>query len=149
MTESDIQVEREVRVQASPETIFPFLTDPERMVEWMGARAEAEPQPGGIYRVDINGTYIARGEYLEVVPPRSVAFTFGWEGEGNEVGPGSSRVDITLTPDGDGTIVRLVQTGLPHDEAASSHDQGWEHYLGRLEVVAAGGDPGPDRMAEQ
>jgi uncharacterized protein YndB with AHSA1/START domain len=145
MTPTDVTaVEREVRVCARPETIFPFFTDPELMVRWMGASAETEPAPGGIFRVDINGSYVARGEYVEVSPPDRVVFTWGWEGEDSIVRPGTSTVEVTLTADGEETLVRLVHRDLPSDDSAAAHTRGWDHYLERLRIAGAGGDPGPD-----
>ena len=49
-----------------------------------------------------------------------------------------------LTPEGDGTLLRFVHSGLPSDEAAASHAHGWDHYLERLVSAAEGGDPGRD-----
>lgn len=57
--------------------------------------------------------------------------------------PGSTRVEVTLEPEGDGTLVRLRHFDLP-EQAREMHGQGWELYLGRLGIAAAGGDPGPD-----
>jgi uncharacterized protein YndB with AHSA1/START domain len=141
-------VEREVRIAARPETVFEFLVDPEKQVLWMGRRAELDARPGGIYRVEINDQATARGEFVEVVPARKVLVTFGWEGQeagegAHDVPPGSSRVEVTLEPDGDGTLVRLRHYDLP-EQAREMHGQGWELYLGRLAAAAAGGDPGPD-----
>jgi hypothetical protein len=51
---------------------------------------------------------------------------------------------ITLTPDGDGTIVRLVHRDLPTPESAEAHADIWEMYLGRLAIAATGGNAGPD-----
>jgi len=59
-------VVREVRINARPETVFAFFTDPARMVQWKGASCMLDPRPGGIYRCDINGQDVIRGEYLEV-----------------------------------------------------------------------------------
>ena len=59
----------------------------------------------------------------------------------------STEVEITLTPDGDKTRVRLVHRGLP-DDAVGDHTQGWDHYLDRLAVVVAGGVVGPDAPSE-
>lgn len=140
-------VEREVRIEASPETIFPFFTDPERMVRWMGISVDVDPRPGGVYRVDVEGAHVARGEYVEVSPPHRVVFTWGWENSDSPVRPGSSTVAVTLTPDGDHTIVRLVHSDLPSEESAGIHSVGWDHYLPRLEIAAAGGDAGPDPWA--
>jgi uncharacterized protein YndB with AHSA1/START domain len=145
-------VEREVRIEASPATVFEFFVDPEKMIRWMGSRAELDPRPGGIYRVEINEQVIARGEYIEIEPPGRVVVTFGWEGQEagsgeHSVPPGSSRVEVSLEPDGDGTLVRLRHLGLP-EQALEIHGHGWDLYLSRLAEAAAGRDPGPDPNAQ-
>ena len=140
-----IEVEREVRVSASPETIFPFLIDPEKIVRWKGIDAMLDPRPGGIYRVNVAGKNMARGEFVEVSPYSKVVFTWGWECD-TEVPPGSSTVEVSLTPDGNDTIVRLRHTDLPTKESAAKHTMGWDHYMSRLTVAAPGGDPGEDPM---
>ncbi len=137
-------ITHEIRIQARPETVYEFLVDPAKMGRWKGRATELDPRPGGVYRVEI-GQAIVVGEYVEIDPPRRVVFTWGWEGN-EAVPPGSSTVEVTLTPDGDGTILRLVHRDLPAAERAQ-HDEGWNHFLPRLEIAAAGGDPGPDPWA--
>ena len=134
---------REIMIDATPETIWPFLTDARKHVEWSGTEAELDPRPGGTYRVLMRGEFQSAGEYVAVVPNEKVVYTFGWDQEGHPIPPGSTIVEITLHPEGDKTRVRLVHRGLPED-AVSDHTHGWDHYLGRLAVAAAGGDPGPD-----
>jgi uncharacterized protein YndB with AHSA1/START domain len=97
-----------------------------------------------VYRVLVAGAHQLAGEYVEVSPPDRIVFTVGWDVEGNPIRPGSTTVEITLHPDGDKTLVRLAHRGLPDEDAAEQHGHGWEHYLGRLAVAAAGGDAGPD-----
>ena len=138
---SDV-IEREVRIEAPPEVVFEFFVDPEKYVRWKGRMAWLDPRPGGEYRVAINDMAVAKGEFVEIDPPRRVVFTWGWEGT-DAVPPGSSTVEVTLVPDGDGTLLRLVHRGLPQ-AAVGEHTQGWDHFLERLVVSAAGGDPGPD-----
>ena len=48
-------VRREVQVAAPPATVFAFLTDPEKILRWMGTEATVEPHPGGIYLVNVGG----------------------------------------------------------------------------------------------
>jgi uncharacterized protein YndB with AHSA1/START domain len=139
-------VEREIRIAARPETVFDFFVDPEKMVRWKGRRAELDPRPGGVYRVEVNDQAIARGEYVEIDAPNRVVFTWGWEGQEtgeHAVPPGSSRVEVELTPDGDGTLVRLRHLDLP-EQSREIHGQGWDMYLGRLAAAAEGRDPGAD-----
>ena len=142
-------VEREIRIAARPETVFDFFVDPEKMVNWKGRRAELDPRPGGVYRVEISDQAIASGEYAEIDAPSRVVFTWGWEGQEtgeHAVPPGSSRVEIELTPDGDGTLVRLRHLDLP-EQSREIHGQGWDMYLGRLAAAAEGRDPGSDPNA--
>jgi uncharacterized protein YndB with AHSA1/START domain len=140
-------VEREIRIDARPETVFGFLTDPALMLRWKGLEADLEPRPGGIYRVVVNARSTIRGEYVEVEPPTRVVFTWGFEGSDDALPAGASTVEVTLTPDGDGTLLRLVHRDLP-EPARELHDQGWDHFLERLRAAAAGDDPGPDPWAE-
>jgi uncharacterized protein YndB with AHSA1/START domain len=144
----DEAVEREVLIAARPETVFEFFTDPEKQVLWMGRRAELDPRPGGIYRVEVSDQIVGSGEFLEVHAPSRVVFSFGWEGQEagqgeHGVPPGSSRVEVTLAPEGEGTLVRLRHLDLP-EQAREMHGQGWQLYLDRLQIAATGGDPGPD-----
>lgn len=145
-TETSASIQREVRIAAQPETIFPFFTDADLFARWSGV-ATLDPRPGGIFRNFVNDEHIARGEYVSVEPPRRVVFTWGWEGADSAVPPGSSTVEITLRPDGEATIVRLVHRDLPSKESVDSHTLGWEHYLERLQTVGEGGDAGPDPWA--
>lgn len=140
-------IEREVRVEASPDTVFEFFTDPEKATRWMGTAATLDPRPGGVYRLEI-GEWTALGEYVEVDPPRRVAFTWGWENQESVTPPGSSTVEVTLTPDGDATIVRLVHRDLPAD-AIEAHAHGWDQYMPRLATAAAGGDAGRDPNSKE
>jgi len=137
-------LEREILIDASPETIFGFLTDPEKHTQWEGTEAQLDPRPGGVYRVVIAGEYVAAGEFVEVVPNERVVLTFGWDMEGNPIKPGSTTVEFTLHAEGGKTRLHLRHTGLPDADAVQLHTHGWDHYLGRLAVVAAGGDAGPD-----
>ncbi len=134
---------REIVIDAAPETIWPFLTDPERHVEWMGTVATIDPRPGGVYRVLVGGKHQAGGEFVEVITNEKVVFTFGWDEPSHPIPAGSTTVEITLHAEGDKTRVRLAHRDLP-DDALGDHGNGWEHVLGRLAIVAAGGDPGPD-----
>ncbi len=139
-------VEREIRIEAPPRTVFGFFTDPAKMTRWKGKHATLDPRPGGIYKVAINDSNIARGEYLEIVPYSRIVFTWGWEGDGSPLPPGASTVEITLTPDGRGTILRLRHFNLPQKEV-EGHAEGWDHFLPRLHLVAEGRDAGPDPWA--
>ena len=146
MTEP-LVVRRETQIAAPPATVFAFLTDPAKIVSWMGAEATSEAHPGGLYLLKgVAGDHarVARGSFREVVPVHRLAFTFGWEGR-DEVPPGSSLIEIDLIERDGGTLLRMTHSGLPNAEQCAAHNQGWAHYLDRLTIVAGGGNPGIDR----
>ena len=107
-------VRRETHVPASPAAVFALLTDPEKILRWMGTEAQLEPQPGGLYLVNVTGARCARGSSREVVPVHRLAYSFGWDGS-EVVPPGSSLVEIDLIEQPDGTLLRLTHTGLPRN----------------------------------
>ncbi len=144
VTESDTMLQREVFIDATPETIWRLLVDPKEIVRWMGQAAAFDPRPGGHYRLDVIPGYAASGEIVEFDAPRRLVYTWGWGHEGSTVPPGSTTVMFELLPHGDGTLLRFTHGDLPSTEAAESHERGWKHYFSRLTVVAGGGDPGPD-----
>jgi uncharacterized protein YndB with AHSA1/START domain len=138
-------VERELSIAATPETVWEFLVDPEKAVRWMGTNATLEPRPGGLYYCEVIPGHTAKGEFIEVDRPRRIVYTWGWEKSDQEgaIAPGSTRIEIELVPEGDGTMLRF-RHDLPTAAAAESHANGWDHYLGRLVMAARGADPGED-----
>lgn len=133
-------------MEARPETVFEFFTDPEKMVRWMGAAATLDPRPGGVFSVNMFYDHYVSGEYLEVEPPKRVVFTWGYDEvpgvRPNPLPPGASTVEVELAPDGEATLVRLVHRAP--EPFADFHSRGWANYLPRLAIAAAGGEPGPD-----
>jgi uncharacterized protein YndB with AHSA1/START domain len=146
-TAETASLQRELQIDARPETVWEFLVDPAKAVRWMGMRAIFDPRPGGEYRVDVIPGHTASGEFVELDPPHRLVFTWGWEpGEDGEhpVPPGSSTIEISLEPEGEGTRLRFTHRDLPSEESAKSHEVGWDHYLARLVTVSGGGDPVAD-----
>lgn len=138
-------VRRETHIAAPPAAVFALLTDPEKILRWMGTEAEVEPHPGGLYLVNVTGARFGRGYFREVVPVHRLAYSFGWDGS-EAVPPGSSLIEIDLVDEPEGTLLRLTHSGLPNAEQCASHAEAWAHYIDRLATVAAGRDPGPDPM---
>jgi uncharacterized protein YndB with AHSA1/START domain len=121
------------RIEAAPEVVFPYFTDPAFIVTWIGNRAELDPQPGGVFRLDF-GDVVARGVYITVEPPSRVAFTWGIPGD-DTLPPGGSTVEVALTRDGDDTLVVVTHRGLPTAQI-DNHRAGWERQLAELRAAA-------------
>jgi uncharacterized protein YndB with AHSA1/START domain len=141
-------VEHEIRIEAPPETVFAYFTDPVKLVSWLGSEATVDPRPGGVCQITITSAAVMVGEYVEVEPYSRVVFRWGWKNRMFSVGPASTLVEVLLMPDDAGTRVRLTHRELPSKPAAEFHDFGWGHFLERLGVAAAGGDPGPSPLVD-
>ena len=82
-------------IKAPPEVVFPYFTDPALIVTWIGDRAELDPQPGGVFSLDI-GQNLTRGAYLTVDPPHRIEFS--WVIPGHDTLPsGASNFVVVLT----------------------------------------------------
>ena len=136
-------VEVEVRIAASPETVFDFFTEPELMVQWMGRRVELDPRPGGGFRCRDQRR---RDRHRRVRRGRTAAtgrLHLGLERRGlgdqagHEHGRGAARARRRGNPPAADPHATCRAPSRP-----TKHGHGWRHYLERLAVVAAGGDPG-------
>src|SRR5258708_38370498 len=134
MSDDDNDVVLQIRIDAAPETVFALLTDPTHMRTWFAELVEAEPRPGGVFRISGPAGVSIEGTYIEVVANCKVVFTWGGV-EGLK--PGETTLELLLEPAGDGTLVRLRHYGLP-GPTVESHRRGWVHSgLAQLKDAAA------------
>lgn len=141
------ELTHEVWIDAAPEVVFEYFTDIEKWQRWQAVEGSTDPRPGGELRLLIAGSAVAAGEFLVVDRPRRLVLTWGWEGH-DLLPPGSSTVEVELVRDGSGTRLTLAHHDLPESEV-DNMDEGWSHYLDRLETVSSGKDPGPDPWVEE
>ncbi len=97
------------------------------------------PRPGDAFHLDLDGTVVA-GRYIEVDPPHRMVI--GWDHDrADQATPTPALIEITLTPRGDGTDVRVQLSGLSAVDAAF-YRQLWARHLDRIAAVFAGAEPG-------
>jgi uncharacterized protein YndB with AHSA1/START domain len=123
-----VVVEREMPFPAS--RIWRALTQPELIAEWL-LKSDFAPEVGRAFRfVQDWGEIECR--VIEVEPETSLAYT--WAAFGLE-----STVTWTLIPTGQGTRLRMEQTGFRRDqeEAYRGARAAWTGYLRRLEAMLA------------
>src|SRR5580658_1316458 len=89
-------VVKEIQISAPPEIVYEYLTQADKIVQWMGLDVDVDPKPGGIFRLSPNIANVIRGEYVEATPYSKVAFSWGFEGVGHELPAGSTLVEISL-----------------------------------------------------
>ncbi|QZY29193.1 TIGR03086 family metal-binding protein [Nocardioides coralli] len=135
-----------VTLPVTPEEAFALVTEPERLRRWHAISARVDLRVGGDYRWTIVPGHTAVGTFREIEPGQRVVLGWGWDGS-DDLPADTSTVTITLTPTDGGTELTLSHTGFLTDEQATAHAEGWHHYLGRLEQVAADGDAGADEWA--
>lgn len=145
-------VDRTVVIGAAPERVYALLTTADGLVRWIAPHADVDPVVDGVVTWrHANGDSVS-GRFVDLVPGRRVVFTYGWDRAAVGIPPGSTAVEITLTPlpgpDGLRTELHLVHRGLS-GPMADAHDGGWTNYLARLAAAAEGRDPGPDPLARQ
>jgi uncharacterized protein YndB with AHSA1/START domain len=133
-------IEQTVRIAASPEILWTFWTEPARLAEWWGTEAEVVTAPGGLFRVVMESGPVMRGTFTELDPPHRLVFGFGWEqnAPGTPLAPGSTRVEVTMTPDNGETVLVLRHSEMPTTHAPD-HEQGWRYFVGERLVEAAQG----------
>ncbi|MCR3754309.1 SRPBCC domain-containing protein [Lentzea californiensis] len=138
-------IERELRIEATPEVVYEVVSSPEHLREWWPDDAELDAVPGGTGTITFGdpASPDAKVEHLTVVeadPPRRFAFRWVYD-QGASAAPGNSLlVTIDLVPSGDGTLLRFKETGFRErgweaavlEQAYADHVQGWDHFLPRL-----------------
>jgi uncharacterized protein (TIGR03086 family) len=136
---------RTVELPVPPDEAFALVTEPERLRRWQTVSAYVDLRAGGSYRWTVVPGHTASGTYREVEPGRRIVFGWGWEGN-PDLPPDASSVTVTVEPSGTGSRVTLVHEGLDAEQEVS-HAEGWNHFLDRLEKLAATGDAGADEWA--
>lgn len=138
-------VEVSIHIAAEQATVWRFMSDPARFAAWIGcfggqpplAGTSVDCKVGGQLRVEYPGGAVASGTITAIEPMRRVAFSWGNQsGPGIAIPPGSTQVEILLTPTDTGTRVTLRHAGLP-ENLRPDHAQGWRHYLSMLAKQAS------------
>ena len=142
------KIERETFIAAPVERVWALITEAEHLGRWFGdAGAEIDLRPGGamVMRWDEHGT--SRGRVVEVAP--HTRFSYRWApfkdpGGDEPVEGNSTLVEFTLAPEGDGTRLRVVESGFAaldtsDEQRAENHKgntAGWEYETGELRAYA-------------
>ena len=142
-------IERQLQVDASPEVVFDVVSSPEHLRQWWPDEAEFPAEPGGDGRIGFGdpaqGRTWVRFTVVDAVPPRLFSFRWTHE-EGETAGPGNSLLVVfELEPVGEGTLLRMTESGFrergwAEAHAAAEHADhvtGWDHHLPRLPVYVA------------
>jgi uncharacterized protein YndB with AHSA1/START domain len=137
-------IEREIFIQAVPEIVFDVVSSPDHLKEWWPDDARYEPTPGSTGEIvfgDRNaGGTVVPFTVVDARPPQM--FAFRWTHPADQVAAHGNSLLVTfdLTPSGDGTLLKMTETGFRGmgwdaallEQQYGEHVTGWDFYLPRL-----------------
>ena len=133
-----VEIRREL--PAPIDEVFRWWTEAALLERWMSPMgsvvAEVDPRVGGRLRIVMKDGPIEiehGGEYVEIDPPRRVAFT--WQSQFTD---GPSLVSVSLEPSSESSTTAVVVHSKLPPAAVPSHAGGWGAMLDRLgrELIA-------------
>jgi uncharacterized protein YndB with AHSA1/START domain len=135
-------LEMERTFAAPARRVFDAFTSEEVMRRWWHAspdwetpEASVDLRVGGRVRVvmrdpDSGDRYGGQGEYVEIDPPRRLAFTWTWDDDRAQV---QQLIEIEFQEREGVTTMRFTHRDLWDEEAVRSHEQGWSTAFDNLE----------------
>jgi len=135
----------EDRYDTGIDDLWSALTEPDRLARWYG-QVDGDLRPGGQFRLHVESADIdATGRVEECEPPRRLLITNRETEEshlrGQGVPPYDEAIEVTLTPDGDQTILVIEVRGMPL-AAIAFYGVGWQLHAETLAAYLAGRQPG-------
>jgi uncharacterized protein YndB with AHSA1/START domain len=141
----DLTIQRDIFIEAPADAVWRTITEPASITEWFAERVEFEVRPGAdgvfVFDKDPNADAKTVAVAVETVdPPRRLAFRWGHE-VGTAASPQNSvLVQFTLAPEGGGTRLRVVESGLEstswpareRERYVEDHRRGWRVALDNL-----------------
>lgn len=145
-------ISRDLMIQAPIERVWSVLTSAEYIGVWFGQGAPTaiDLRPGGVMTLDHGeyGTFPTRIETVD--PPHRFAYRWASAHPGEmATDANSTLVEFTLTEEGVGTRLSVVETGFatlvipPERESTAgyeSHRSGWAEVVGKLATYAERAD---------
>ncbi len=135
----------EDRFDTDIDDLWSALTDPGRLSRWHG-QVEGDLRPGGQFRLYLASADWEGTGHVEVCePPRHLRVTTresdeSWR-KGRGAPPFDETIEVTLTVDGNQTVLVIEVLGLPLDSIAF-YGAGWQIHAENLAAHLAGRERG-------
>ena len=136
------KLEREVRIDAAPGTVFEVITSPEHLKEWWPDEAVLDPTPGATGELVFGDrsspdVQIPKVTVVEADPPRLFSFRWVYPDDEDARADNSLLVTFELTPVDGGTLLRMTETGFREkgweiatlEAAYADHVEGWDRFV--------------------
>ncbi|HET9842160.1 MAG TPA: SRPBCC domain-containing protein [Nocardioides sp.] len=105
------RIERSVTLAQPARDVWPALTTAEGLSAWFGERATIDLRPGGAASMTFAGGMTVEMRVERVEEPSVFAYTWRLP-DLPEDDPRRTYVEFTLEPAGDGTLLRVTETGF-------------------------------------
>lgn len=139
-TDAGLTLELKRVLPAPPTRVFRALTEPGEVARWWGPEGftspgmDFDPRVGASYRITMQPpegeAFHLSGEFLEVDPPKRLAYTFVWDPPDPDDRETVAR--LSLEDLGDSTEITLHQTGFATEDRVALHRDGWTEGFERL-----------------
>ena len=134
----------EDRYATDIDDLWSALTDPGRLARWFG-QVQGDLRVGGVFSLDLGPDGQRAGRIEVCDPPRQLLVTMretdeSWQ-KGHGVPPFDARTEVTLTADGDDTVLVVEVRGMPLDKIAF-YGAGWQIHAENLAAYLRGSDRG-------
>lgn len=140
------RIEKSIHLKAPRARVWSALTDAEKFGAWFGVKMDApfQPQTAVHGRITIKGYEHIHGHWhIEAIEPQT-RFSYRWHPYAIDPNYDYSKdpttlVEFTLSDDGDGTLLTVVESGfdaLPiarRAEAFSKNSGGWASQMKNIE----------------
>jgi len=144
------QIQSQVRIDAPVDEVWDVVTNPVHIGEWF---APFRPLDAATFDLRANSTMTLALEdetfpalIVDVDPPRLFSYRWAMGHPGRRpTDQNSTLVQFVITPDGDGTVLQVIETGfatanIPADRtekaSAEFHSKGWPTLLGQIRTQA-------------
>jgi uncharacterized protein YndB with AHSA1/START domain len=134
----------EILINATPERVFAALTDPAQLASWWGSDDlyrtfdwKIDLRAGGSWSCQARSKEghlsTVHGTYLEVTPPRVLAYT--WNPSWDPIP--ETRIRFELAPENGGTRLVVRHEGFEgYAESRQGHTFGWHRVLSWLQTFS-------------
>lgn len=139
---TDLHIERDFPV--TPEVLFKWITDPEKLLKWWGPEGVHVPEhnldfsrKGAWYSVMENkdgDQFKVSGHVTHIDAPVSVGFTWAWHDDTDARGP-ESHVMLRVSEGVSGARLTLDHRDLADETAAERHEEGWSSTFRKLSAA--------------
>ena len=130
-------------IRATPVAVFAAFIEPDKLARWWGPSGfeipsvDFDPRVGERFRIEMKppegDAFHLSGEFLEVVPPARLSFTFSWEDpDPDDV---ANVATIQFRDLGGSTEVDLTQVPFRTEARLTLHRDGWSDSFDKLEKL--------------